>query len=380
MKHYMNEAVYGLKRSAIREFSKAASNVPDCIKFTLGEPDFNTPETVCAAAAQSIRDGETHYISNSGDAKLLKRISDFEKERNGLSYDTDEIIVTAGATEALFVSLLGILNPGEEVIIPVPGFVLYEEIIHLCRGESVALDTSRDEFQIRKETLEPLITDRTKAIILNSPNNPTGCVYDAESLAAVYELVKNRHIFVICDDVYRQLCYTEDYHSFAEFSDLKAQIIVVQSFSKPYAMTGWRMGYLMAESEIRERLELVHQYDIVSTPSLFQRAGIAALDADPGEMVREYAWRRDYVAARLTEIGMEFSCPEGAFYAFPSIGKYGLDSMRFAKRLLTEKALAVTPGIAFGSDSHIRISYSCSREDLQRGMDRLEEFVRALEQ
>lgn len=379
MKRYLNESVYGLKRSAIREFSKAAAGVPDCIRFTLGEPDFDTPAAVCKAAMQSIENGDTHYINNNGAADLLAEISTFEKEKNGLCYGTDEIIVTAGATEALFVSLLGILNPGDEVIIPTPAFLLYEEIVHLCRGVTVPLDTSGEGFQIRKESLEPLITEKTKAIVLNSPNNPTGCVYDAESLRTVYELVKGKPIFVICDDVYRQLCYTDDYHSFAEFSDLKPQILVVQSFSKPYAMTGWRMGYLMADRDVKERLELVHQYAVVSTPSLFQNAGIAALAADPGEMVREYEWRRNYVTGRLTEIGLEFSTPEGAFYVFPSIEQFGLDSMSFAKRLLFEKGLAVTPGVAFGADSHVRISYSCSRETLQKGMDRLEAFIRDLQ-
>ena len=378
MKDQLNEAVYSLRRSAIREFSKMAAARKDCVRLTLGEPDFDTPDTICAAAADSIFAGDTHYIRNNGSQELLERISQFEKERNGLDYIADEIIVTAGATEALFVSLLGILNPGDEVIIPVPAFVLYEEIVRLARGIPVHLDTSQDGFQIRKDSLEALVTERTKAIILNSPNNPTGCVYGEESLQAVYEAVRGRDIFVICDDVYRTLCYNDDYQSFAENRDLKEQIIVVQSFSKPYAMTGWRMGYLMADQSVKERLELIHQFNIVSTPAMFQKACMTALETDTSYMLSEYRNRRDFLSARLKDIGMDMTIPEGAFYAFPDISQYRMDSMTFALRLLSEAGVAVTPGTAFGSDSHVRISYCCSMEALREGTDRIERFLSSI--
>jgi aminotransferase len=195
----------------------------------------------------------------------------------------------------------------------------------------------------------------------------------------VRDAVSGKSIFVICDDVYRQLCYTDNYHSFAENRDLREQILVVQSFSKPYAMTGWRMGYLMADSTVKERLELIHQFDVVSTPSMFQKAGIAALQTDPSKMVTEYKKRRDYVTGRLREIGMELETPDGAFYVFPSVAKYGTDSMTFATRLLNEGGVAVTPGIAFGSDRHIRISYCCSMDALREGTDRLEKFLKQYE-
>lgn len=351
----------------------------NCVRLTLGEPDFATPDSVCSAAASSLQEGDTHYIENNGARDLRIKIAEYEREKNGMDYDADEIIVTSGATEALFVSLLGIINPGDEVIIPVPAFVLYEEIVLLARGVPVFLDTTGDGFQIRKEAIDSLISDRTKAVILNSPNNPTGCVYDEESLQAVYDAVSGMNIFVICDDVYRQLCYTDNYHSFAEKCDLREQILVVQSFSKPYAMTGWRMGYLMADSPVKERLELVHQFDVVSTPAMFQKAGIAALQTDPSKMIAEYKKRRDYVTGRLREIGMEPEIPDGAFYVFPSIAKYGTDSMTFATRLLNEGGVAVTPGIAFGSDRHIRISYCCSMDALREGTDRLEKFLKQYE-
>ena len=379
MRDHLNEAAYSLRRSAIREFSKMAAARENCVRLTLGEPDFATPDAVCDAAAASLQAGDTHYIENNGAKDLRVKIAEYEREKNGMDYDADEIIVTSGATEALFVSLLGIINPGDEVIIPVPAFVLYEEIVLLARGIPVFLDTAGDGFQIRREAIELLITDRTKAVILNSPNNPTGCVYDDESLRAVHDAVSGKSIFVICDDVYRQLCYTDNYHSFAENRDLREQILVVQSFSKPYAMTGWRMGYLMADSTVKERLELIHQFDVVSTPSMFQKAGIAALQTDPSKMVTEYKKRRDYVTGRLREIGMELETPDGAFYVFPSVAKYGTDSMTFATRLLNEGGVAVTPGIAFGSDRHIRISYCCSMDALREGTDRLEKFLKQYE-
>ena len=379
MRDHLNEAAYNLRRSAIREFSKMAAARENCVRLSLGEPDFATPGAVCNAAAESLQAGDTHYIENNGARDLRIKIAEYEREKNGMDYDADEIIVTSGATEALFVSLLGIINPGDEVIIPVPAFVLYEEIVLLARGVPVFLDTSGDSFQIRREAIDSLITDRTKAVILNSPNNPTGCVYDEDSLRAVRDAVSGKGIFVICDDVYRQLCYTDKYHSFAENRELREQILVVQSFSKPYAMTGWRMGYLMADSPVKERLELIHQFDVVSTPSMFQKAGIAALQTDPSKMVTEYKKRRDYVTGRLREIGMELETPDGAFYVFPSVAKYGMDSMTFSIRLLNEGGVAVTPGIAFGSDRHIRISYCCSMDALREGTDRLEEFLKQYE-
>lgn len=379
MRDHLNEAAYNLRRSAIREFSKMAAARENCVRLSLGEPDFATPGAVCNAAAESLQAGDTHYIENNGARDLRIKIAEYEREKNGMDYDADEIIVTSGATEALFVSLLGIINPGDEVIIPVPAFVLYEEIVLLARGVPVFLDTSGDSFQIRREAIDSLITDRTKAVILNSPNNPTGCVYDEDSLRAVRDAVSGKNIFVICDDVYRQLCYTDKYHSFAENRELREQILVVQSFSKPYAMTGWRMGYLMADSPVKERLELIHQFDVVSTPSMFQKAGIAALQTDPSKMVTEYKKRRDYVTGRLREIGMELETPDGAFYVFPSVAKYGMDSMTFSIRLLNEGGVAVTPGIAFGSDRHIRISYCCSMDALREGTDRLEKFLKQYE-
>lgn len=378
MENFLSSSLYGVKRSAIRVYSQMAKDTPGCIALTLGEPDFDTCPAVSQAAKASLDSGDTHYIPNNGDRELLESISEFEKRQNGYDYTADEIIVTVGATEGLFTALFGILNPGEEVIVPTPAFGLYESIITLCRGKYVPLDTSSDEFQIDPKKLSEKITDKTKAIILNSPNNPTGCVLNKESLNAVYEAVKDRNIFVICDDVYSRLIYTGDYTSFASFRELREKIIVIQSFSKPYAMTGWRMGYLMADHSVKKHLELVHQFTVVSTCSFSQKACIAALKEDITPMLETYKKRREFVLRRLHEIGLEVAVPLGAFYVFPSIEKFGIPSGEFCTRMIKEALLAATPGECFGSDRHIRLTYCYSDNELEEGMDRLERFVKSL--
>ncbi|MBP5756147.1 MAG: pyridoxal phosphate-dependent aminotransferase [Spirochaetales bacterium] len=379
MKEKLNSAVYGLKKSAIREFSRLAKETPGCIALTLGEPDFDTPSPIRLAAEQSLENHETHYIENSGLYLLRERIAHFEKEKHGFDCKAEQVIVTSGATEALFVALYGVLNPGDEVIIPTPAFVLYEEIVKLARGVTRHLDTSKDGFQITEKALRDLVTDKTKAIVLNSPNNPTGTILNEKSLKAVHDIAKEKDIFVICDDVYRELVYTDNYHSFCEFDDLKDRTFLVQSFSKPYAMTGWRMGYLISPPEIISSLALVHQFVVVSTASPFQKAAITALDFDPVELKKTYAKRRAYMLGRLKNMGLDLPEPQGAFYMFPSIRRFGLDSATFCTRMIKEAGLAATPGFCFGSDDHIRLTYCYSDEHLKEGLNRLEKFLVLLE-
>ena len=379
MRDCLNTALYGAKRSAIREYSALAKATPGCLSLTLGEPEFDTPAPIRAAAEQALEQHETHYIPNNGAPALLEGIARYEWEKHGLDYTPEEVIVTAGATEALFVALFGILNPGDEVVIPTPAFVLYEEIVRLCRGIPVPLNTTEDGFQLRREKLASVVTPWTKAILLNTPNNPTGCVYSRESLEAVAELAAERRIFAICDDVYRELCYTEDYVSLSSFRELRDRLLVVQSFSKPWAMTGWRMGYLLADRPVKERLELLHQFMVVSTPAPFQRAALAALDYDPSELRETYRRRRDYTLDRLQVMGLPVTRPEGAFYVFPSVAAYGLSSGEFCTRMIREAGLAATPGSCFGGEGHIRLSYCCSDAVLEEGLNRLERFIKTLE-
>ena len=376
MKDCLNTALYTAKKSAIREFAALAAATPGCVSLTLGEPDFATPAPVKAEVTAALDRNETHYINNNGAPALRTAIAAHENARNGADYTAEEVIVTAGATEALFCALFGILNPGDEVIVPMPAFVLYEQIVNLCRGVTVPLDTRQNGFQIDGERLAALVTDKTKAIVLNSPNNPTGCVYTRESLRAVYDAVKGKPIFVICDDVYRDLIYTSDYHSFAEFRDLREQILLVQSFSKPYAMTGWRMGYLISDGSVNERLRLAHQFSVVSTPAPFQSACVTALLCDVSPFRETYDRRRRYALSRLRAMGLPVTEPLGAFYLFPDIAGTGEKSFDFCARMVKEALVAATPGACFGADDHIRISYACDDALLKTGLDRMEAFLK----
>ena len=376
MKEYLNAALYTAKKSAIREFAALAAATPGCVSLTLGEPDFDTPAAVKAEVGAALARGETHYINNNGAPALRAAVAEFENRRNGADYTAEEVIVTAGATEALFVALFGILNPGDEVIVPMPAFVLYEQIVNLCRGVTVPLDTSKTGFQIDADALAALVTPKTKAIVLNSPNNPTGCVYTEESLRAVRSAVAGKPIFVICDDVYRDLIYTDAYHSFAEYRDLREQILLVQSYSKPFAMTGWRMGYLISDASVNERLRLAHQFNVVSTPAPFQSACITALSCDVSPMRETYDRRRKYALSRLRQMGLTVTEPLGAFYLFPDISAFGLGSFSFCEKMVKEALVAATPGACFGADGHIRISYACGEDVLETGLDRMEAFLK----
>lgn len=373
----LNSALNNVKKSGIRTFTAMARQVEGCMFLTLGEPDFNTPDEIKARAKADLDANLTHYPENNGSPALRKAIAAFENAR-GLDYREDEIIVTIGATEALFTALFGILDPGDEVIVPVPAYVLYEQVINLCRGVYVPLETGDTAFQPTRERLEAAITDKTKAILLTSPNNPTGCIYTNETLDMIADVLKDKDIFVICDDVYAQLVYTDSYKSFSSYRQFRDRMLVVQSFAKPYAMTGWRVGYLMADKPIKERIEVIHQYAVVSAASFVQNACIEALHSDPGYMVDIYRKRRDYVYGRIVQMGLPCNKPEGAFYIFPDISQFGMDSMTFCTRLAHEGKLAVTPGASFGADNCIRISYSYSDERLKEGMDRLERFIKSL--
>ncbi len=372
----INSAARDEQLSGIREFTYLVRSTPGAVGFTIGEPDLDTPEAVKAAAKAALDDNDTHYPPGNGYPYTLEAISAFEAREHGLRYGPEEIILTVGATEALFVSFATVLDPGDEVIIPTPAFGLYESIVRLCRGVPVCLPTENDRFQIRPEALAAAITPRTKAIILTSPNNPTGCIYTKQTLDGIHQVLADKPIFVICDDVYRSLVYSGEYHSFSEYQDMRERIIVVQSFSKPYAMTGWRLGYLLADAPLRERLQVFHQYCVTSVPSFVQRACVAALDCDVEPVRALFKKRRDYVYGRLRDMGLTVQEPEGAFYMFLPIGRFGLDSKSFCRKLLAEAGLGLIPGVFFGTEGYVRLSYCYSDGELKEGLDRLERFVR----
>ena len=373
----LNQNLTPLKRSAIRVFTNLAKETPDCAMLTIGEPDFDTPEAIKAAAIAALNADQTHYAPNQGTAALRKAIADFETAR-GNETAPDNVLVTIGATHGLFTALMTILNPGDEVIVPTPAFGLYETIVTIAGARFVPLDMTKTGFQITKEALAEHITPRTKAILINSPCNPTGVVLSEESLAAVKEAVLGKPIFVISDNVYNQLTYVDSCPDLTLDADLKDQLILCQSFSKPYAMTGWRIGYLTCPGYVMDRLLLLSAAEIAAVPTFLQEAAIAALGTDPAPMKAIYAQRRAYVTSRLKAMGLSFPEPEGAFYVFVDITKYGLDSSTFCTRMIREGKVAAVPGNCFGAEGYIRLSYCYSEAELQKGLDRLEAFIQTL--
>lgn len=372
----LNQNLSTLKRSAIRVYTNLAKEVDGCVMLTIGEPDFDTPEEIKAAAVASLDAGQTHYAPNQGTAALRKAVADYETAR-GNRVTPEQVLITVGATHALFTALLGILNPGEEVIVPTPGFGLYETIATIAGATTVPLDVTKTNFQITKEALQAAITPKTKAIILNSPCNPTGVVLNAESMANVKEAVLGKPIFIISDNVYSQLS-DGNCPDLSLDQSLHDQLILCQSFSKPYAMTGWRIGYLTCPDYVMDRLLLLSAGEIAAVPTFVQDAALAALKTDPSAMRETYKKRRVFVAACLREMGLSFPEPEGAFYVFVDIRKFKMDSAAFCTRMIREAGVAAVPGSCFGSEGFIRLSYCCSDADLKKGMDRMAEFVRKL--
>lgn len=364
----LNRNLSALNRSPIRVYTNLAKATPGCVNLTIGEPDFDTPENIKAAALTALQENKTHYAPNQGTDALRRAIAEKEGVR------PEQVLITVGACQALFTALLGILNPGEEIIVPAPGFVLYESIAAIAGAKVVKLDVSQTDFQITREALENAITPRTKAIILNSPNNPTGVILNQQSLNHVAEGILGKPIFLVLDEVYNKLTYAPC-PSLAKDPRLADQRILCQSFSKPWAMTGWRIGYLVCPEYVMDRLLLLSAANITAVPTFLQEAAVTALDTGVDAMVEVYRKRRDYVCRRLTQMGLTFPQPEGAFYVFADIRKFGLTSGEFCTRMIKEAGLAAVPGSCFGVEGYIRLSYCYSDEELREGLNRLEKFV-----
>ena len=417
----MNAVLGALQPSGIRRITARAKQREGCVLLTLGEPDGDTAQAVKDEVAASLAAADTHYPPNNGYEYARAAVAEHMRAA-GLDYASDEVILTCGATEALFAALTSVLNPGDEVIVPTPAFGLYESIVALNRGVFAALDTRGAGFQIREEALRARVTPRTRAIVITSPNNPTGCVYDAESLDAVARLARERDLFVVCDDVYASLVYDDAPGGegaasggasteglgvarggapvdalasgagvagiggapgpFVRFAarhpDLRDRIIVCDSFSKPYAMTGWRLGWVAADAPVIGNIAKVHQYMVSSVPSFLQRAAQTALAQDVAPARRVYRARRDFVVRRLREMGLPAVEPRGAFYAFPSIERFGMGSEEFCARAIDEAGVALVPGTCFSAEGYVRLSYCCDDDALARGLDRLDAFVGSL--
>jgi len=379
----LSDKVQVMKPSGIRKFFDMLGEMKDVIGLTVGQPDFPTPYHISNAAVESITKNKTYYTSNSGLPELRKGIADYLNRRYGLSYDPmHEVIVTVGGSEAIDMALRAIVNPGDEVIVPEPCFVCYSPLIEIMGGVAVPLYTEvKDCFKVTPEKLEPLLTDKTKAIILSYPNNPTGAIMTKEDLAKIVPYFLERDIVVLSDEIYSELTYGLEHTSIASFEGMRERTIVVNGFSKAYAMTGWRLGYVAAPEPLTHEILKLHQYGIMCASTASQFAGVEAInngDADIKMMKEQYDFRRTYVVKRLHDMGVECFLPEGAFYVFPRIDNFGMSSEEFCQRMLDEKRVAIVPGSAFGSGSEgfARISYAYSIEHLTEALDRMEEFIK----
>ncbi|HEM6117356.1 TPA: pyridoxal phosphate-dependent aminotransferase [Streptococcus suis] len=373
-----------LEISLIRQFDQSISGIPGMLRMTLGEPDFPTPQHVKEAAKRAIDEDKSYYTGMAGLLELRQAAADFVKEKYNLTYDPEsEILTTIGATEAISASLAAILEPGDSVLFPGPGFPIYEALTKMYGGEFIELDTSKTDFVLTPEALEEAIIaqgDKLKVVVLNSPANPTGVVYTREQIKALAAVIRKYPIYVISDEVYSEITYTEEGHvSIGEY--LPEQTIVINGLSKSHAMTGWRLGFIFANKILCAQLVKSHQYLVTSATTITQYAALEALtngkdDALP--MRDEYRKRRDVIVTALTELGFDVVSPDGAFYIWAKIpGEAGKDSYAFLEKLAHEKAVALIPGIAFGpyGEGYLRISYAASMAVIQEAMKRLKEFM-----
>lgn len=380
----INSRIESIEISGIRQFSNQLINFPDAINLTIGQPDFPTPEAVKLAAIEAIKNNQTSYTHNAGLLELREEIASFFQDSYGLHYDSKtEIIVTNGASEGLDSLFRAILEEGDEVILPAPAYPGYEPIINLCGGKVVYLDTSDTGFQPDPQRLESLITDRTKAVLMNFPSNPTGVTMESAKLEQVAAVLEKHEVFVVTDEIYSENSYGEKHSTFARFEKLRDRTFLVHGLSKSHSMTGWRIGFVLGPEMYMKHVLKVHQYNAICASVPGQFAALEAIKNQrhvPAEMNKEYIQRRDFVYSRLTAMGIDVVLPKGAFYIFPSIEKFGMTSYEFAMRLLKEGGVAAVPGSAFTGygEGFVRISYAYSMPVLEEGMDRLEKFVHSL--
>ncbi len=377
--------VVNIPRSGIRDFFEVVQSMSDVISLGIGEPDFSSPEHIRQAAIDGLRAGRTGYTSNLGIPRLRKAIAQYLRQYYALEYDPgSEIIVTAGVSEALDIALRAIINPGDEIIYHEPSYVSYSPSILLCHGIPVPVQTrAENDFALTAADLAQAITPRTKAILLNFPTNPTGAVLMESELKKIAALAKERDLIVLTDEIYSELTYESKHTSIASLPSMKERTIFLHGFSKAFAMTGFRIGYACAPEPITEAMMKIHQYALMCAPTASQEAAIEALNGDLSDMFKmkeHYRKRRDYIVAALNDMGLSCHLPHGAFYAFPSIEKTGLDAKTFSFRLLKEEKVAVVPGCAFGSQSnrYIRCSYATALKQIEKAMIGIRRFVNRL--
>ncbi|GAB6456414.1 aminotransferase [Bacillus luti] len=378
----LSRAAESLQPSGIRKFFDLAANMKGVISLGVGEPDFVTPWNVRQACIRSLEQGYTSYTANAGLLELRQEIAKYLKKQFAVSYDpNEEIIVTVGASQALDVAMRAIINPDDEVLIIEPSFVSYAPLVTLAGGVPVPVATTlENEFKVQPEQIETAITAKTKAILLCSPNNPTGAMLNKAELEEIAVIVEKYNLIVLSDEIYAELVYDEVYTSFASIQNMREHTILISGFSKGFAMTGWRLGMIAAPVQFSELMLKIHQYSMMCAPTMSQFAALEALRAGNDEVIRmrdSYKKRRNFMTTSFNEMGLTCHLPGGAFYVFPSISSTGLSSAAFAEQLLLEEKVAVVPGSVFGEsgEGFIRCSYATSLEQLLEAMKRMERFV-----
>ena len=385
MRDPLSKQIRGIKPSGIRKFFDVVNEMPDAISLGVGEPDFDTPWHIRDEGIYSLEKGRTFYTSNSGLKELKIEICNYLKRSQNLDYDyIKQVIVTAGGSEAIDIALRAMLDPGDEVLIPQPCYVSYDPCTILAGGVPVPINLKHEnEFRLTPQELKAAITPKTKVLIMPFPNNPTGAIMEKKDLEAIADIIIENDLYVISDEIYAELTYKEKHVSIATLEGLKERTILINGFSKAYAMTGWRLGYAVGPSEIIEQMTKIHQFAIMCAPTTSQYAAVEALrngDDDVAEMREAYNQRRRYLMHAFREMGLECFEPYGAFYVFPCIKEFGMTSEEFATRFLEEQKVAVVPGTAFGDcgEGFLRISYAYSLENLKIAIGRLNEFVTKL--
>ena len=382
---YLSKKVINLKPSGIRKFFDIAANMQDVISLGIGEPDFTTPDPILEAGVRSLRAGETHYTSNHGRMDLRCALADHLEKLYGVRYNPqDEIVITVGGSEALYLAATALLEPGEEVIIPTPCFVSYQAEVILAGGVAVEIPCHmQNNFDLDIEAIHNAVTQKTKAILINFPTNPTGAVSSRENMLKLAHLAEEHDLIVISDEIYDRLVYGVEHVCFPALPGMQERTILIGGFSKDYAMTGWRIGYTAGPAEIINGLVRVHQYTVMSAPTTAQAAALVALqDGEKSvvDMVAEYDRRRRLIVDGLNDIGLPTFEPHGAFYAFPKVSGSGLNDEDFAEKLLKEKKVAVVPGSAFGAggEGFVRCSYATAMSQIEEALERIRQFVHSL--
>ena len=385
MKNFLSEKVVNLKPSGIRKFFDIVSEMKDAISLGVGEPDFDTPWFIRDEGIYSLEKGRTFYTSNAGLKALRQEISNYIQRTQGIKYCPDsEIIVTVGGSEAIDIGLRAVINPGEEVVIPQPSYVSYEPCAVLADAQPVIVNLkAENEFRLQPEELLNAITDKTKVLILPYPNNPTGAIMEREDLQKIADIVKEKDLLVMSDEIYSALTYKDKHISIASLDGMRERTILINGFSKAYAMTGWRLGYACGPADIIKQMTKIHQFAIMCAPTTSQYAAVAALkkgDEEVEKMRQSYNQRRRFLMQAFKDMGLSCFEPFGAFYVFPCIKEFNMTSEEFATKLLMEEKVAVVPGTAFGDcgEGYLRISYAYSLDSLKEAISRIERFVKRL--